>query len=49
MPSYTQKVNPDIAIERKNCSFDSNEFALWYFGGKERLEEKRYVGEFINF
>lgn len=42
----TKKVNPDIAIERKNCSFDSNEFALWWHGGQKKLNEKRKTGMF---
>lgn len=45
MPSNLKKINPDIAIERRNCTFDSNEFAIWYFGGKEQLEEKRFIGK----
>ena len=48
MSIIPKTVNPDLASERKNCSFDPNEFAIWYWGGKEMLAEKRFVGESIS-
>ncbi|XP_013101978.2 probable peroxisomal acyl-coenzyme A oxidase 1 [Stomoxys calcitrans] len=36
-------VNPDIAIERKNASFDPEEMAIWYYGSKENLSMKRII------
>lgn len=45
MCTIPKKINPDIEIERRNCSFDSNEFAEWIWGSKEMLAEKRFVGK----
>lgn len=41
------RINPDIEKERKNASFDVNEFASWYHGGKDKLEMKRKLGKYI--
>lgn len=37
-------INSDIAIERKNASFNSEEFAAWFYGGRGNLEIKRIIG-----
>lgn len=39
------KINEDIKIERKNCTFDVEEFTRWYYQGDEKLEEKRFLGK----
>lgn len=39
-----QKMNPDIEVERKNCSFDVNEFSVWWNGGQKKLDDKRSRG-----
>lgn len=39
-------INPDIDIERKNASFNSEEFAAWFYGGENRLQMKRLVGKY---
>ncbi|XP_061392964.1 probable peroxisomal acyl-coenzyme A oxidase 1 [Musca vetustissima] len=36
-------VNPDIAIERKNATFSSEEMSIWLYGCKEKLERKRII------
>ncbi|XP_073844176.1 acyl-coenzyme A oxidase 1-like isoform X1 [Musca autumnalis] len=36
-------VNPDIAIERKNASFNPEEMSIWLYGSKEKLERKRMI------
>ncbi|XP_055379777.1 probable peroxisomal acyl-coenzyme A oxidase 1 [Condylostylus longicornis] len=35
------KINPDLEIERKQCSFNIEEMAIWWNGGKEKLNDKR--------
>ncbi|XP_065369280.1 probable peroxisomal acyl-coenzyme A oxidase 1 [Calliphora vicina] len=38
-------INPDIDIERKNASFNTEEFAAWFYGNKRTLEMKRLIEE----
>lgn len=40
------KVNPDIQEEREKVTFDINEFTNWFHGGKDKVEEKRFLGKF---
>lgn len=40
-------INPDIDIERKNASFNTEEFASWFHGGKKILQMKRLIGKRI--
>lgn len=40
-------MNPDIMEERENVAFDVEEFTNWYHGGKENVEEKRFLGKLI--
>ena len=37
------RINPDIEKERRNASFDSNEFSTWYYGGADKLVLKRQL------
>lgn len=39
------EVNPDLNNERKKCSFDVEEMARWWYGGEQKLKEKRQRGE----
>lgn len=39
-------VNKDLQAERAKCSFDKNEFTLWWVGGGEKLKEKNDLGKF---
>ncbi|KAM7341953.1 acyl-coenzyme A oxidase 1-like [Cochliomyia hominivorax] len=41
--SIPKTINCDIDIERKNASFNTEEFAIWYYGGKGILEMKRQI------
>lgn len=41
----SQKMNPDIEIERKNCSFNPYEFSVWWNGGEKKLLDKRARGK----
>ncbi|EDS37109.1 acyl-CoA oxidase [Culex quinquefasciatus] len=41
MPSTTSVVNKDLLDERSKCTFDREEFSVWWVGGKDRLDEKR--------
>ncbi|XP_061392965.1 probable peroxisomal acyl-coenzyme A oxidase 1 [Musca vetustissima] len=38
-------VNPDLAIERKNASFNSDEMAAFFWGRKEIVDMKRMIEE----
>ncbi|XP_058055084.1 probable peroxisomal acyl-coenzyme A oxidase 1 [Anopheles bellator] len=40
-------VNKDLQAERDKCSFDKNEFTLWWVGGKEKLKEKLDLEKFL--
>lgn len=44
MPSVS-KVNPDLVKERRGASFNVEEFAVWWHGGADNLNEKRRVGK----
>ncbi|XP_075165722.1 acyl-coenzyme A oxidase 1-like [Haematobia irritans] len=37
------RVNPDIAQERQNATFNTEEMAIWFYGSKENLEMKRKI------
>lgn len=39
------KLNIDIQDERERVAFDVEEFTNWYYGGKEKVEEKRFLGK----
>lgn len=44
-----QKINPDLQEERDKVSFDVDEFTNWYHGGKDKVEEKRFLGKISVF
>ena len=39
-----QKINPDLDNERKKCTFDVEELSRWWYGGADKLLEKRKIG-----
>jgi hypothetical protein len=39
-------MNPDIKEERDKVSFNIEEFTNWYYGGADKVEEKRFIGKF---
>jgi hypothetical protein len=39
------KVNPDIKEERDKVSFNIEEFTNWFYGGKEKVVKKRFLGK----
>ena len=41
------KVNPDLDKERKSCSFNVDELAIWWNGGELKLKEKRERGKWL--
>lgn len=45
MSIIPKTVNPDLQKERENASFNVEDFALWYYGGEEKLKFKRYLGK----
>jgi hypothetical protein len=46
--SIPSKINPDIKEERDKVSFDVEEFTNWYYGGAEKVKEKRFLGNRFN-
>ncbi|XP_053690484.1 probable peroxisomal acyl-coenzyme A oxidase 1 [Sabethes cyaneus] len=38
-----QEVNKDLQHERDKCTFNQEEFTLWWVGGIEKLDEKRFI------
>ncbi|XP_063700828.1 probable peroxisomal acyl-coenzyme A oxidase 1 [Culicoides brevitarsis] len=45
--TMAKKVNPDIAKERKKCTFDVEEMACWWNNGAQKLKEKREREQFF--
>ncbi|XP_058460945.1 probable peroxisomal acyl-coenzyme A oxidase 1 [Malaya genurostris] len=45
MPSGS--VNKDLQHERNKCSFNQEEFTLWWVGGREQLDDKRSIENFF--
>lgn len=39
-----QTVNKDLKEEREKVTFEIEEFAKWYHGGVQQLNEKRFLG-----
>lgn len=49
MSIIPKTVNPDLVKERANASFNVDEFAAWFYQGKDKLEMKRLIGKFKVF
>lgn len=45
MKSISTKINPDLQEERDKIPFDVEEFTTWYYGGADKVEEKRSLGK----
>lgn len=45
MKGTVAKINPDLQEERDKIPFDIEEFTKWYFGGADKVEEKRFLGK----
>lgn len=41
----SSKINPDIKEERDKIQFNIEEFTNWFHGGKEKVEEKQFLGK----
>ena len=41
------KVNSDIKEERDKVLFNVEEFTNWYHGGKNKVDEKRFLGDYF--
>ena len=48
MTAGASKVNPDLAQEREKASFNPTELTHLIYGGREKTERKRYLGESEN-
>lgn len=46
MSNSTQSVNKDLKEERDKVKFNVEEFTNWFYGGADKVKEKRYIGEF---
>lgn len=44
MPATKITINPDLANERRKCTFDVEELARYWVGDQVKLEEKRARG-----
>lgn len=44
MPATKRTINPDLARERRNCTFDVEELARYWYGDQHKLDEKRARG-----
>lgn len=42
------KTNPDLTEERKKVEFNVEEFTNWFYGGEDKVQEKRFLGEIRN-
>lgn len=38
------EINLDLINERKRCTFDVEEMSRWWYGGEQKLMEKRQRG-----
>ena len=48
MKPSSGKINPDLARERGKASFDTRELTYLLYGGRERTERKKFLGENID-
>ena len=49
MKPSSGKINPDLARERGKASFDTRELTHLLYGGRERTERKKFLGENIDW
>ena len=49
MKPSSGKINPDLARERGKASFDTRELTYLLYGGRERTERKKFLGENIDW
>lgn len=45
MKGISTKINTDLQEERDKITFDVEEFTKWYYGGVDKVEEKRFLGK----
>jgi hypothetical protein len=43
------KMNPDLKEERGKVPFSVEEFTNWFHDGAEKVKEKRFLGEWMDF
>lgn len=43
------KINKDLKDERDKIKFNVDEFTNWFYGGEEKVKEKRFMGKEIKF
>lgn len=48
MPATKKTLNPDLDRERRRCTFDVEELARYWYGGQNKLDEKRARGMLTN-
>lgn len=37
-------INLDLKNERTKCTFDKSEFTNWWYGGADKVDQKRRIG-----
>lgn len=45
----SSKINPDLQKERNSATFNTEEFTLWWSGGRKKYEERKALGKFCTF
>ena len=45
MSKTTKNVNKDLKEERDKVNFNVEEFTNWFYGGAEKVKEKKYIGK----
>lgn len=43
------KINPDLIEERSKVEFNVEEFTNFFYGGEDKVQEKRFLGEISIF
>jgi hypothetical protein len=49
MSKNLSNVNKDLKEERDKINFSVEEFTNWFYGGAEKVKEKRYIGKCLIF
>lgn len=47
MAAQQTTVNPDLAVERQNATFNAEELTYFLYNGPEWTKRKRYLRKFI--
>lgn len=45
MPAASKVVSKELKEERDKVKFNVEEFTNWFYGGEEKVKEKRFMGK----